>query len=76
MSYMTTTAKTTNSAYIRWTGRNPRGFGRWCFQASTSDRAMDADLVGEPTFITANFTEARAAAVRHFGNVEFVAVLP
>lgn len=75
---MTTTTKptVTTSSFVRSHQRQPRGYGGWAFQQSSSSDAFDADLRGDILFVSGTYTEARTAAVAHFAGAEFVAVLP
>lgn len=72
---MRNTPQVTTAAFERSHGRKPRGFATWAFQGAAARTAFDAELVGEPTFITANYSEAREIAQRHI-EATFVAVLP
>ena len=66
----------TDRAFVRSTGRSPRGTGHWAFQASTRESAFDSDLVGEIEFFVGTLSNARSEARRHFAGAAFVAVLP
>lgn len=68
--------KATTSPYRRTNAKDPRGYGTWAFQRSTTRDAYWGDLYGEPTFYPGTtFTEARAQARRDHADAEYTACM-
>jgi hypothetical protein len=71
------TTTCTTRPFERSHGKAPRGFGHWAFAPSTTRDAFDHQVNHDAVeFFTGRFAEARAQAVAHFADAEFVAAMP
>lgn len=67
--------KFTADAYRRTNGKDPKGYGTWAFQRSTTRNAYWGDLYGELEFFAGTLTEAKKAARASMSDAEYLAIL-